>query len=436
MPNIYVLGPFLLDTQNHLLFCGGERVALGQRAIALLRALVERPGAVVSKDALIEAAWPGQAVEESNLTVQIAALRRVLVAAPGGDRWIETMPRRGYRFVGPVVIKEESDIASPVTPGPLARDPAPTPRSDAEQRQITVMSCELISAAGRADTMDLEALRAAAGVFQRCASDTVARHDGVIVSGLGNTVLVLFGYPSAHEHDAEQAVRAGLELCSTVKTLRPEGDMPMRCLVGIATGMAVVGDVAGVGEARNYEIAGDTPELAVRLRISAPPDAVAIERATRRLIGDLFDCRGLNAIETGGGESIPRWQVAGESAVESRFEALRSGTTPLIGREEEVDLLLRRWQQAKLGEGRVVLISGEPGIGKSRLTAALSQRIETEPHTRIRFFAHRTISTARCIRLSASWNAPQGLPETTRTQQSSTSWRRCSVTGRSRETSH
>jgi DNA-binding winged helix-turn-helix (wHTH) protein len=142
MVTIYGLGPFRLDMQDDLLFRGAEPVTLGRRAIALLQALVERPGAVVSKDALIEAAWPGQAVEESNLAVQIAALRRVLGETPGGDRWIETMPRRGYRFVGPVVTKEENGVGAAAAPV----DAAPTRHGEPERRQISAMSCEPVGA--------------------------------------------------------------------------------------------------------------------------------------------------------------------------------------------------------------------------------------------------------------------------------------------------
>jgi DNA-binding winged helix-turn-helix (wHTH) protein len=149
MPNIYVVGPFSLDAQNDLLFRGGERMALGQRAVALLRALVERPGAVVSKDALIEAAWPNQAVEESNLSVQIAAVRRTLSEATGGARWIETVPRRGYRFVGPVVTEEENGVMEALTPAEPAPDLATPPHNTAELCLITVMSCGLIHSVGR-----------------------------------------------------------------------------------------------------------------------------------------------------------------------------------------------------------------------------------------------------------------------------------------------
>jgi predicted ATPase/class 3 adenylate cyclase len=384
---IHALGPFRLDTEEGLLFRGRAPVALGRRAIALLRILVERPGALVSKDALIEAGWSGRVVEESNLPAQIAALRRVLGAAPGGDRWIETMPGRGYRFIGPVVTEVESVItASPQVD--TAPDPASTPHADAERRQITAMSCELVGMSGRSDGVGLEDLRAAVADFQRCVSETVDRHDGFVVSHLGNPELVLFGYPAAHEHDAEQAVRAGLELCAAVRALRPGANVPMRCRVGIATGIAIIGDLSLDGARRDREIVGDTPNLAGRLQLSAQPDIVAIEPATRQLIGNLFDCRDLGAIDTTGGtEPMHIWQVLGESVLASRFEALHpAALTTLVGRDEEIDLLLRRWERAKAGDGQVVLVSGEPGLGKSRITVALEERLETEPHLRLRYF--------------------------------------------------
>jgi class 3 adenylate cyclase len=250
------------------------------------------------------------------------------------------------------------------------------------------MSCELIGISGRADGVGLEDLREAVGAFQRCVSEMADRHDGFVVSGLGNAALVFFGYPAAHEYDAEQAVRAGLELCVAVRTLRPGADVPMRCRVGIATGMAIIGDVSGGGVLQDREIIGDAPNLAGRLQLSAQPDIVAIEPATRRLIGNLFDCRDLGTINTtSDGEPLRIWQVLAESAVASRFEALRgSALGALVGRDEEIDLLLRRWARAKAGDGQVVLVSGEPGLGKSRLAAALEERLHAEPHLRLRYF--------------------------------------------------
>ena len=344
----------------------------------------------------------------ANFTVQIAALRRALGETPGGDRWIETMPRRGYRFIGPVVASDEDGAitvaprvdtpreatpiehgATPASPQPDAPlDAAPIEHGEAERRQLTALSCELVGVAAGAGGMDLEDLREAVGEFQRCVSETAGRHEGFVARCLGNSVLVLFGYPEAQEHDAERAVRAGLELCAAVRALRPDAGVPMRCRVGIATGLVIIGDHGGVGALRDHEIVGDAPNLAARLLASAPPDTVAIEPATRRMIGNLFDCRELGAIETAGGvEPIRSWQVLGESVVASRFEALRGAAlSPLVGRDEEIDLLLRRWARAQAGDGQIVLVSGEPGIGKSRLTAALEERLHAEPHLRLRYF--------------------------------------------------
>jgi DNA-binding winged helix-turn-helix (wHTH) protein len=289
---------------------GSEPVRLGRRPIALLLALVEQPGAVVSKNALIEAAWPNQIVEEANLTVQIAALRRVLSQEPGGDRWIETMPRRGYRFIGPVVTGEKNGVIATPTWVDTARIDAPrevTPieHGEAERRQITALSCELVRVAAGAHGTDLEDLREAVAGFRRCVSETAGRHEGFIYRHLGNNVLALFGSPEAHEHRTKQAVRAGLELCTAVGTLTSGANTTMRCRVGIATGVVIIDDVG--------EVVGDTPDLAVRLRMSAQPDTVAIDPVTQRLIGNLFDCRELGSIEANSGtEEIRRWQVAGE----------------------------------------------------------------------------------------------------------------------------
>ena len=177
-------------------------------------------------------------------------------------------------------------------------------------------------------------------------------------------------------------------MSAAVKTLQRVMAAPLQCRVGIATGMVIVGDFVRVGARRDLEIVGDPPELAARLQISAEPDTVVIESATKRLVGILFECRDLGAITIScGGEALRRWQVLGERIVESRFEALRgSALSPLIGRDEEIGLLLRRWARAKAGDGQIVLISGEAGIGKSRLTIALEERLHAEPHLRLRYF--------------------------------------------------
>ncbi|WP_189044659.1 AAA family ATPase [Aliidongia dinghuensis] len=383
----YALGPFRLDTRSELLLLGDEPVALGRRAVAVLRVLIEQRGALVLKDALIEAAWPGQLVEDSNLTVQIAALRRVLGAIPGGDRWIETMPRRGYRFVAPVVAEDAKGGALP--PIKAARELAAEPRVDVECRPISAISCELIGTAGRADGVGLEEQRDAIAAFQRRVAETVDRHGGFVADHLGNVVLVLFGYPVAHEHDAEHAVRAGLALCAAVSALRPAAvGASLQCRVGVATGMAIVGDLSPGGAGQDREIIGEAPNLAAQLRLSAQPGVVAIESTTRRLIGGLFHSRDLGTIDTAiGTEPVRVWKVLGENTTANRFEALRGpALMRLVGREEEIGLLRRLWSRVTAGEGQVALVSGEAGLGKSRLTVALEERLDTDAHFRLRYF--------------------------------------------------
>ena len=211
--------------------------------------------------------------------------------------------------------------------------------------------------------------------------------DGFVAKYMGDGVLVYFGYPRAHEDDAERAVRAGLGVIDAVGRLDVKS-VELQARVGIATGLVVVGDLIGEGSAQEQSVVGETPNLAARLQALAEPDTVVIAAGTRRLVGALFEYRDLGAVEVKGiAAPVPAWQVLRPSVVESRFEALRgSALSPLVGRDEEIDLLLRRWARAKAGDGQVVLVSGEPGIGKSRLTAALAERLHAEPHLRLRYF--------------------------------------------------
>jgi predicted ATPase len=203
---------------------------------------------------------------------------------------------------------------------------------------------------------------------------------------MGDGVLVYFGYPYAHEDDAERAVRSGLALIEVIGQLRSEEPLQMR--VGIATGLVVVGDIVGEGDAQERGIVGQTPNLAARLQGLAEPNMVMIDQGTRKLLGHLFELRDLGLMDLKGiAGSVPAFAALRARAVESRFEALRaSGMTALVGREEEFELLARRWSWAKSGDGQVVLLSGEPGIGKSRLAVALLERLAAEPHTRLRYF--------------------------------------------------
>jgi class 3 adenylate cyclase/tetratricopeptide (TPR) repeat protein len=272
---------------------------------------------------------------------------------------------------------------------PLAEtspEPAPTPAAgEAEWRQLTVMFCDLVGSTPLSVRFDPEDLREVIGAYHRCVADTVARFSGFVAKYMGDGVLVYFGYPEAHEDDAERAVRAGLAVIDAVGRLAVPERLNVR--LGVASGLVVVGDLIGAGAAQERGVVGETPNLAARLQALAQPGTFVIAESTRRQIGALFEIEDLGPQPLAGfAKPQHAWRVVGESGVLSRFEALRSEATPLVGRDEELDLLLRRWQQAKAGEGRVVLISGEPGIGKSRVTAALSQASQSDPHTRLRYF--------------------------------------------------
>ena len=262
----------------------------------------------------------------------------------------------------------------------------PAPRTDAERRQVTVMFSDLVGSTALSARMDPEDLRDVIAAYHKCAAAIVQRFDGFLAQFLGDGVLVYFGYPKAHEDDAERAVRAGLELINAVSALKTPVSLQIR--VGIASGLVVVGDLMRSGNAIERGIVGETPNLAARIQGIADPNAVVIAESTRKLIGNLFELEDLGAKDLKGiAGPVRTWAAVRPASVESRFEAMhQSGVTELVGREEELELLLRRWSKAKTGEGQVVLLSGEPGIGKSRLAAALLERIATEPHTRLRYF--------------------------------------------------
>jgi class 3 adenylate cyclase/predicted ATPase len=261
-----------------------------------------------------------------------------------------------------------------------------SPKDTAERRQVTVMFADLVGSTALSAHMDPEDLREVISAYQKCVAEAVQRFGGFVAKYMGDGVLVYFGYPQAHEDDAERAVRAGLELITAVNALKTRAQLQTR--VGIATGLVVVGDLIGSGEAQERGIVGETPNLAARLQSIAEPNTVVIAEGTRKLLGSLFELQDLGAKEVKGIASPVRaWAVLRPASIESRFEALHaSGLTELVGREEEIELLLRRWSKAKNGQGQMVLLSGEAGIGKSRLTAALLEKLTNEPHTRLRYF--------------------------------------------------
>jgi TolB-like protein/class 3 adenylate cyclase/predicted ATPase len=562
----FVFEGFRLDRRG--LFRRDERgvfvpVAIGSRAFDVLRVLITAQGDLVAKDEIMAAVWPGTVVEDNNLTIQISALRRVLDPGRLQGSCIQTVARRGYRFLATVtrraadagtgtaiisgtgarppsrlsivvmpftnlsndpdqeyfadgitddlttdlsrisgsfviarstaftykgkavdakqigrelgvrcvlegsvrrtgdqvrvnvqLIDSESGthlwaarfdadrasiseslneitgrLARILTQEPVeaaggrterqtavdreAMDPgeedkhaararkAEAPissgsrgpvaeRLDAlqahpERRLITVLSCGILGSAPPASELDPEeALAKLAALHHACAA-IIGRYVGFVAKFHGDGLLAYFGYPQAHEDDAERAVRAGIALVDAIGQFG--APPPLRVRIGVSTGVVVVGDLIGQGEAQDRGIVGEAPNLAATLQTLAEPNAIVIADSTRDQVGALFEVADLGPQQLRGfGAPQHAWRILGGREGLSRFEALRSGGTPLIGREEEIELLSRRWSQAKAGAGRVVLISGEPGIGKSRLAEAFRECVIGEPHARLRYF--------------------------------------------------
>ncbi len=274
-------------------------------------------------------------------------------------------------------------LDTPASPTAIGQPPSSPSSLTAEHRQLSVMFCDLVDSVALAERLDAESLRDVLTAYQRRATEIVEAAGGVVAQYQGDGILAYFGYPVASEDDTERAIRAGLGLVKDVETSASALEK-LRLRVGIATGMVVIGELVASAGADQPAIVGGTPNLAARLQSIAEPNTIIIAPTTRRLAGGLFEYADLGPRNLKGfSQPIRAWQVLGESVVGSRIEALRSAHTPLIGREEEVELLLRRWARAKRGEGQVVLVTGEAGIGKSRLTLALQERVAAEAHTRL-----------------------------------------------------
>ena len=255
----------------------------------------------------------------------------------------------------------------------------------AERCHLTVMFCDLVGSTALSVHLDVEDFHEVIGAYQKRVAEIVTRFGGFVARRVGDGVLVYFGYPNADEDDPEQAVRAGLAVVEGIGLL--ETREPLQVRLGIATGLVVVGDLIGSGIVNDKEVLGEGPNLAARLLALAEPNSIVIADSTRRLVGSVFGLEDLGFKDLKGfAEPQRAWRVLGENRFKSRFEALRSAETPLVDRQEEIELLLRRWAQAKAGEGRVILFSGEAGIGKSRLTVALRDLLDAEPYTDLHYF--------------------------------------------------
>jgi class 3 adenylate cyclase len=295
----------------------------------------------------------------------------------------------------PVDEVESPPIHPRVTPHqnqPLQPDSSREARGaiEAERRQLTVMFCDLVDSTQLSSHLDPEDLREVIRAYQSTSAEVIERYDGYIAQHLGDGLLVYFGWPQAHEDDAQRAVHAGLGILEVIRGLnvRLEQQQGIRLAVriGIHMGLVVVGEM-GQGARQEHLALGETPNVAARIQGMAPPDTVAVSEATYRLIQGYFTCDplGIHALR-GVAVPISIYGVRGASTAESRFEAATTtGLTPLVGREEEIGLLRRRWEQAKAHEGQVVLLCGEPGIGKSRILQTLGEQVAAEPHVRLRY---------------------------------------------------
>jgi class 3 adenylate cyclase len=272
----------------------------------------------------------------------------------------------------PTALAAERDLPA-VAPAAIA--PAP----EAERRQLTVMFCDLVGSTALSTGMDPEDLRDVIASYQNRCSAAIRRYDGFVAKYMGDGILVYFGYPRAHEDEAERSVRAGLDIVAAMAELnaaipRPLG-VELAVRIGIATGPVIVGDQIGEGTASETAVVGETPNLAARLQAMAQPNQIVVSAATRAMLGDHFDIEDLEASELKGfAEPVPAWRVLSARDVESRFAATRTGSSaPLVGRQEEMGLLLRAWEGSCRGRGQVVLIQGEAGVGKSRLLESVRE---------------------------------------------------------------
>ena len=389
----WVFDRFRLDPDHACLWCDAEAIVLPPKTFAVLHYLVTHPDRLVSKDELLDAVWPETAVSDAVLRVAIGALRKVLDDTAQTPRFIATMSRRGYRFLAPVA--EHTGVAPVPVPVPAEpvlpaapRLPDILPPPEAERRRLTVLFCVLVDSTRLAGHLDPEDLREVVRAYHQTCTAVIQRFDGYIAQYLGDGVLVYFGYPVAHEDDAQRAVWTGLGILEAIDPLNTRLALPpadrVAVRMGVHTGVVVVGDV-GEGARQEPLALGETPNIAARLQHLAAPNTLVISAATYQLIEGYFTCEALGAqMLQGLAQPLRVYQVLGASGVQSRLEvAAARGLTPLVGREPEVALLGERWARVKAGMGQVLVLEGEAGIGKSRLVQVLKDHVASEAHTRL-----------------------------------------------------
>jgi class 3 adenylate cyclase/pimeloyl-ACP methyl ester carboxylesterase len=339
--------------------------------------------------------------------LQSLALERYADAFESGDIDLDVLPELDHEILKEIgvaspgdrlrILKAAKQLAMEVVPAGSAPPPRATPPpvehldrgGDAERRQLTVMFCDLVGSTALSETLDPEDLREVINAFQQCAAETTERIGGHVARFMGDGILVYFGYPRADEHDAERAVRAGLAVVDAVSHIQTNAGQRLQTRIGIATGLVVVGDLMESSMAKEHAVVGETPNMAARLQALAGPDQTVVGDLTRRLARDTFEFEDLGARSLKGfSEPVQLWRAVGEGR--GRGAGHRAPgvdrNLPLIGRERDVELLVNRWETAAEGDGQVILLSGQAGMGKTRILGALLAAIDERPHTAIRYF--------------------------------------------------
>jgi DNA-binding winged helix-turn-helix (wHTH) protein/predicted ATPase len=395
---IYYFEGHTFDLRRGCLRRGDDDIEMRPKNFEVLRYLVENAGRLVSKDELIQAVWPTVVVTDESLMHCISELRRSL--NDSDQRIIKTVPRRGYLLVAPVSLRAAGD--TPKTLAAIAPAASHIHRAASsnsamddrrsgqsqpvERRQLTILSCEIVGLSELSTRLDPEDFSIVNAKAHRYCSEIIARYHGYVADYPSDGVLAYFGYPHAREHDAENGVRAALSVIASAELLGASGGVKLLPRIGIASGVVIV---SAQTDTANERIAVGGPlNLADRLHAAAKPGSLVIAESTRRLVGEMFDYRDLGLLALDGlAKPSQVWQVLGESTVESRFEAHRDvRLSPLVGRDDELQLLRRRWPEVRRGEGHIALVSGEPGIGKSRLAVALQERLPRDAATVLRYF--------------------------------------------------
>ncbi len=370
----------VLDLAAHeFVNSAGEAVTLTRTEFALLSVLVRHPRTVLTRDRLRrEVAGRGAEPYERSIDMLVARLRRKVERDARAPVLLVTMPGVGYKFgaIPEPAMKVVVGAPAAVFGSAQKSDAAQNAPRSAERKQLTVLCCNLADLSTLPSRGDPEELQAVMAAFHRCCAEVIGRFGGEVDTLLADGVLAYFGYPQVHEDDAERGIRAGLALTTAMSSL---GRAPA-IRIGIASGLVVVGELLGKGAVQEHSAVGEALVLAEQLQSLAAANEVVIAESTRRLAGGRFNYRDLGLAEAKGfSEPVHGWRVTGVSAAASRFEVRRgAGLSPLAGREDELKLLSRRWEQAAHGEGQVVALVGEPGVGKSRLVYEFTRSHHTQ----------------------------------------------------------